>query len=263
MDIATIGGIILGFGLVVWGILSGGSSLGDFIDPGSVVIVIGGSIAAFAVSYPIAALLGFGKIAGNAFSTGSINVGEIIGKVIDLANVARREGLLALEEAVSDIQDEFLQKGVMLIVDGTDPELVKNILETEIDNLGDRHETNRNMFANLGSLFPAFGMVGTLIGLVAMLGNLSDPSSIGPSMAVALLTTFYGSLFANLIFNPMATKLEGKSKDEVLVKQVMIEGLLSIQAGENPRIIEEKLKAFLPPSMRKGIGTQEAEEKDG
>lgn len=263
MDIATIGGIILGFALVIWGILSGGSGIGDFIDSGSVIIVLGGTTAAFAVSYPVASLIGFGKIAGNAFSSGSINVGDIIGKVIDLANVARREGLLALEEAVSDIQDEFLQKGVMLIVDGTDPELVKNILETEIDNLGDRHESNRNMFNNLGSLFPAFGMIGTLIGLVAMLGRLTDPSSIGPSMAVALLTTFYGSLFANLICNPMATKLEGKSKNEVLVKQVMIEGLLSIQAGENPRIIEEKLKAFLPPSMRKSIGAPEVEEKNG
>lgn len=263
MDIATIGGLILGFALTVWGIVSGGSPIGDFIDTGSVIIVIGGSFAALFVSFPLSSVLTFGKVAGNTFSTSSINVGDIIKKVIELANVARREGLLALEEAVSDIKDEFLQKGVMLIVDGTDPELVKNILETEITNLEERHASNRGMFSALGSLFPAFGMVGTLIGLVAMLGNLSDPSSIGPSMAVALLTTFYGSLFSNLIFNPMATKLEGRSKNEILVKQVMIEGLLSIQAGENPRIIEEKLKAFLPPSMRKGIGTQETEEANG
>ena len=139
------------------------------------------------------------------------------------------------------------------------PELVQNILETEISYLQDRHSEGKSLFENLGTLCPAFGMVGTLIGLVAMLNNLDDPSSIGPAMAVALLTTFYGSLLANLIFNPIAVKLSVKSKEEVLVREVMIEGLLSIQAGENPRIIEEKLKAFLPPDVRKTIGTQEGE----
>ena len=151
----------------------------------------------------------------------------------------------------------------MLIVDGTDPELVKNILETEIDNLSERHAKSRSMVETLGSLSPAFGMVGTLIGLVAMLQNLSDPTSIGPAMAVALLTTFYGSLMANLIFVPMATKLGIKSNDEVLIRSVMVEGLLSIQAGENPRIIEEKLKVFLPPSVRSKVGTQEANTDNG
>ncbi|BEP29371.1 motility protein A [Helicovermis profundi] len=262
MDIATIGGLILGFVLIVWGILQG-SNIGAFIDVGSVIIVIGGAFAALFVSYPLPQVLTFGSVGSKSFQNAPFEVGKIIEKVIELANVARREGLLALEEAVSEIKDDFLQKGVMLIVDGTDPELVKNILETEVANIEDRHGTNKGMFENMGSLFPAFGMVGTLIGLVAMLQNLSDPSAIGPAMAVALLTTFYGSLFANLIFNPIATKLDYKSKNEMLVKQVMIEGLLSIQAGENPRIIEEKLKAFLPPKMRKSIGTQEAEENNG
>jgi chemotaxis protein MotA len=151
----------------------------------------------------------------------------------------------------------------MLIVDGTDPELVKSILETEIENLSERHAKNRSMLDTMGSLAPAFGMVGTLIGLVAMLQNLEDPSSIGPSMAVALLTTFYGSLIANLIMIPMAGKLSLKSNEEVLIRNVMVEGLLSIQAGENPRIIEEKLKVFLPPSVRKTVGTQEAKSDNG
>ncbi len=245
--------------LILWGILSGGSAVGDFIDTGSVLIVIGGGFAGTIVAFPLSSTTAFGKVLSKAMRPSDFKTNEIIGKVIDLANVARREGLLALEEAVNDIQDEFLQKGVMLIVDGTDPELVKNILETELSSLQDRHSAGKGYFDTLGSLMPAFGMIGTLIGLVAMLKNLSDPSSIGPAMAVALLTTFYGSLFANLIWIPLGQKLGVNSAEEQLIRQVMIEGLLSIQAGENPRIIEEKLKAFLPPSVRKTIGAQEGE----
>lgn len=259
MDLASIGGIVLGLVLIVWGILSGGSSLGQFIDTGSILIVVGGGFAGTIVAFPLSATTGFGKVLMKAIKPNSFKINEIIGKVIELANVARREGLLALEEAVSDIQDEFLQKGVMLIVDGTDPELVKNILETELSSLQDRHASGKGYFDTLGSLMPAFGMIGTLIGLVAMLSNLSDPSSIGPAMAVALLTTFYGSLFANLFWIPLAQKLGVNSAEEQLVKQIMLEGLLSIQAGENPRIIEEKLKAFLPPKDRKSVGTQDEE----
>ena len=259
MDLASIGGIVLGLVLIVWGIISGGSAIGSFIDTGSILIVIGGGFAGTMVAFPLSSTTSFGKVLMKAMKPNDFKTNEIIGKVIDLANVARREGLLALEEAVSDIQDEFLQKGVMLIVDGTDPELVKNILETELGSLQDRHSSGKGYFDTLGALMPAFGMIGTLIGLVAMLANLSDPSSIGPAMAVALLTTFYGSLFANLFWIPLGQKLGVNSAEEQLIRQVMIEGLLSIQAGENPRIIEEKLKAFLPPDVRKTVGTQEGE----
>lgn len=262
MDITTIIGIILGFVLVAWGIVSN-SDLSNYIDPPSLVIVLGGTIAGYLVAFPLKEVLNIGKVLSKTIKNNDFDVDQIITKIIELANVARREGLLALEEAVAEIKDDFLQKGVMLIVDGTDPELVKNIMETEVENLSDRHSKNRSMLETMGTLCPAFGMVGTLIGLVAMLQNLSDPSSIGPAMAVALLTTFYGSLFANLIFIPMAAKLNLKSNDEVLVRNVMIEGLLSIQAGENPRIIEEKLKVFLPPSVRGGVGTQEAKSDNG
>jgi len=256
LDIATIGGLVAGLALITWGILSG-SPLKSFIDVGSVIIVVGGTFAALFVTFPLSKVFTIGKVSGKAFKNADNNSGVIITKVIELANVARREGLLALEEAVDEVNDVFLKKGVMLIVDGTDPELVQNILETEISYLQDRHGEGKALFENLGTLAPAFGMVGTLIGLVAMLNNLDDPSSIGPAMAVALLTTFYGSLLANLIFNPLAVKLSIKSKDEVLIREIMIEGLLSIQAGENPRIIEEKLKAFLPPSMRSALGGDE------
>lgn len=263
MDIGLIGGIVAGLGLVLFGIISGGTPISSFIDPGSIMIVVGGGIAATFVQTPLSDMLGFGKIFGKAVKNPEFNTGQIIDKVIELANVARREGLLALEEAVDEVNDDFLKKGVMLIVDGTDPEMVKSILETELSNMMDRHKGGAAIFEALGSLMPAFGMIGTLVGLVAMLQNLSDPASIGPSMAVALLTTFYGSLFANLIWIPIGEKLKTKSGEEALLKQVMIEGLLSIQAGENPRIIEEKLKAFLSPSIRKTVGTQEEGEDNG
>jgi len=262
LDITTIIGIVLGFALVGWSILSG-SELKNYINAPSLVIVLGGMIAGWLVAFPLSDVVKFGKVLTKTIKNNEFDIDQIITKIIELANVARREGLLALEEAVSEIKDDFLQKGVMLIVDGTDPELVKNILETEIENLSERHARGKAQLEVMGSLCPAFGMVGTLVGLVAMLQNLSDPSSIGPSMAVALLTTFYGSLFANLIFIPMAGKLSLKSNEEILIRSVMIEGLLSIQAGENPRIIEEKLKVFLPPSVRKSVGTQEANTENG
>lgn len=261
MDIGLVAGIVAGLGLVLFGIVAGGAGIGDFIDPASILIVIGGGIAATFVQMPLSQMLGLAGVFQKALKNPEFNTGQIIDKVIELANVARREGLLALEEAVDEVNDEFLKKGVMLIVDGTDPEMVKSILETELSNMIDRHASGRETFEVLGSLMPAFGMIGTLVGLVAMLNALDDPSAIGPKMAVALLTTFYGSLFANLIWIPIAGKLKIKSNEEALVKQVMIEGLLSIQAGENPRIIEEKLKAFLSPTIRKSIGTQEEGEE--
>jgi chemotaxis protein MotA len=175
---------------------------------------------------------------------------NLIKSIIDLANVARKEGLLALEEAAQQLKDDFLQKGVLLIVDGTDPELVRNILETELSFIEDRHKSNQGMFEYMATAAPGFGMLGTLIGLINMLANLSDPSTVGPNMAVAIITTLYGSLIANVFCNPVVSKLKLRSSQESLMKEVMLEGMLSIQAGENPRIIEEKLKAFMSPKMR-------------
>lgn len=259
MDIATILGIIVGMGFVIGGILADGSVL-DFWDIASVLIVFGGTIASTLVAYPLKSVMEAVKIAGKAFKDQEEDPYEIIVQINGLANIARKEGLLALEEASEEIDEEFLKKGVMLIVDGTDPELVRNLLETELSFVEERHGTGQGIFEAMGSYAPAFGMVGTLIGLINMLKRLDDPSSIGPSMAVALITTFYGSLLANLVFIPIANKLKLKSREEILRKEIMVEGLLSIQAGENPRIIEEKLKAFLPPRARMGIqGKQEQE----
>ena len=174
----------------------------------------------------------------------------MIKKIIDLSNVARKEGLLALEEAAGDLDDAFLKKGILLVVDGTDPELVRAIMETEIISIESRHKGKIGFWQDLGSMGPAWGMIGTLIGLVNMLQALDDPSAIGPAMAVALLTTLYGSMIANWICAPTAAKLKSNSAAEIQIKEIMIEGLLSIQAGENPRVIEEKLKSFLAPKDR-------------
>ena len=252
MDIATILGLLLGIGFTVWGITSSGE-LSAFVDFGSIQIVLGGTLAATLLAYPLSSLKGVGKVFQKAFLHKEVSVNNIIVDIIELANVARKEGLLSLEEYGSKLDDEFLKKGIMLIVDGTDPELVRNILETELVFLEERHGEGQGMLEAMGAYAPAFGMIGTLIGLVNMLKDLDDPDTIGPSMAVALITTFYGSFLANVLFLPLAQKLKIRSKSEVLVKELMIEGLLSIQAGENPRIIEEKLKTFIPPEQRKGV----------
>ncbi|KXZ39774.1 chemotaxis protein MotA [Alkalithermobacter thermoalcaliphilus JW-YL-7 = DSM 7308] len=250
MDLGTLIGIASGFILIAIGILSNGSIL-TFLDPASMMIVMGGTIAATFVAYPLPKVLESGKIVKKAFQTRKGQSSDIIQSIIDLANKARKEGLLALEELANEMEDEFMKKGIVLIVDGTDPELVRNLLETELSFIEERHKVGQGLFETMGSFAPAFGMVGTLIGLINMLRKLDDPSTIGPAMAVALITTFYGSLLANLIFLPIANKLKVKSRDELLEKEIIVEGLLSIQAGENPRIIEEKLKAFLSPAMRK------------
>ena len=252
MDIATILGLLLGIGFTVWGITTSGE-LSAFWDIGSIQIVLGGTLAATLLAYPLSSLKGVGKVFQKAFLHKEVSVNNIIVDIIELANVARKEGLLSLEEYGSKLDDEFLKKGIMLIVDGTDPELVRNILETELVFLEERHGEGQGMLEAMGAYAPAFGMIGTLIGLVNMLKDLDDPDTIGPSMAVALITTFYGSFLANVLFLPLAQKLKIRSKSEVLVKELMIEGLLSIQAGENPRIIEEKLKTFIPPEQRKGV----------
>lgn len=244
---------------IAWGILADGG-IGSYLDFASFMIVIGGTVAATLVAYPMGKVFEAIKIASKGFANKEVEPEEIIGTIIGLANTARKEGLLALEEAAEEIEEEFLRKGVMLIVDGTDPELVRNLLETELAFIEERHGEGQGIFEAMGSFAPAFGMIGTLIGLINMLERLDDPSAIGPSMAVALVTTFYGSLLANLVFLPLANKLKLRSREEILRKEIMVEGLLSIQAGENPRIIEEKIKAFLPPKLRKELQQREGVE---
>lgn len=250
MDLATVIGIVLAFGLVVSGIMSG-SSLMIFVDVPSMLIVGGGTIGATLVNYPLPHVLGVLKVFKQAFLTRSQSPAQIITQFMEYANRARREGILALEPLLRDIKDDFLRKGLQLTVDGLEPQTIQEILQTEVSYLEDRHEAGANLLATMGSLAPALGMIGTVIGLVQMLQRMSDPSSIGPAMAVALITTFYGALLANLLFNPMSGKLKLRSKEEVLVREMIVEGVLSISKGENPRIIEEKLNSYLPPKERR------------
>lgn len=251
MDISTVIGLISGSIFIVVSIFWGGGNIGGFIDAASVFIVFGGVLASMLISYPMSKLLEGLKSAKFAFSKKEMDPTEVITQINELALAARKEGLLALEEIAQHMDDAFLQKGILLIVDGTDAELLRNILETEIVFVETRHKDNQKVWDLIAELGPAWGMIGTLIGLIIMLGDLADPSTLGPKMAVALITTFYGSMIANFIATPISNKLKLSSDDEILHKQVMVEGLLSIQAGENPRVIEEKLKAFLSPSTRK------------
>lgn len=251
-------GIISGLLLIVISISSSGSVL-SFIHIPSLMIVLGGTLAATLISFPLKRVLNSIKVAKNAFLNHKNDQSKLVSDILYLANIARREGLLVLEEAAEKIDNEFMKKGIMLVVDGTDPELVRNVLETELNFLEERHSEGQRVFEVMASLSPGFGMIGTLIGLVNMLKDLSDFEAVGPNMAVALITTFYGALFANLIFLPIVNKLKGRSKEELLNKEMILEGLLSIQAGENPRIIEEKLKTFISPEFREKSNSQESE----
>ena len=264
MDIASLIGIVLGAVMVVFGIVfdTSGidfSKMGSFIDIPSVIITIGGSFSGLIGSNTMSGFIGGLKNFGIAFKDPKFDHGATITKIIELSNVARKEGLLALEEVAQSLEDEFMKKGILLIVDGTEPELVRGIMETELVNMDDRHRSNAGFFETWAALGPAWGMIGTLIGLVNMLKNLSDASTIGPSMAVALLTTLYGSLIANWICTPVANKMKAQNAIEYQLKEIIIEGLLSIQAGENPRVIEEKLKSFLSPKAREAISTEGGE----
>ena len=265
MDLASILGLGIGFVLVIFGIVFDGSKFNfaaimNFLHVPSALITFGGAFFAILAGNTFPSYIAGLKSIGLAFKQPNIDIPGMIQKVIELSNVARKEGLLSLEEAAGEINDAFLRKGILLVVDGTDPELVRGIMETELLSMADRHKENISFWENLGSMGPAWGMIGTLIGLINMLQNMSDPSSIGPSMAVALITTLYGSMLANWICTPVSMKLKVNDGEEYRLKEIMLEGLLSIQAGENPRVIEEKLKSFLAPKDRT---SSEGGEADG
>ncbi len=266
MDLASILGLVLAFGLMIFGIVAedGFVAIKGFIDMNSVYITFGGSFATLlAMSPSIREFVNGLKSFALILKPMPSNEKETIESIISLSNVARKEGLLALEEAANSVEDEFMKKGVLLIVDGTDPELVRSIMETELMCVEDRHKSIISFWENLGTMGPAWGMIGTLIGLINMLLKLSDVSSVGPNMSVALVTTFYGSVLANWICAPVANKLKANNANEIMLKEVMVEGLLSIQAGENPRVIEEKLKSFLSPVKRNELGNAEGGEVNG
>ncbi len=250
MDLATILGIVSAFGLVVIAIVMGGG-LGLFINIPSLMIVVGGTLGATMINYPLKDVLRAVSIVKNAFFASNSAPEDIVKQFVDFGGKARREGILALESDVKNINDEFLGKGLQLSVDGLEPQAIENIMDTEVDYLRGRHFLGAEIFSTMGTFAPALGMIGTLIGLVQMLQSMDDPSSIGPAMAVALLTTFYGSVMANLVYMPLAGKLRTRSKEETLVKEMIIQGVISLTKGENPRILEQKMLAFMPPKERK------------
>ncbi len=267
MDLASIIGIVGCAAAVIYGIVSGDqgvAALRNFYDFQSILVTIVGSLMCMmTMSDSLGAFFNSLKSFGLILKVPKSNEGEVIHTIIDLANVARKEGLLQLEEAVADIDDDFLKKGIMLVVDGTDQELVTSILETDLSCIERRHNKIISFWDGLAAMGPAWGMIGTLIGLINMLKLLDDPSSIGPNMAVALITTMYGSLLANWIATPVATKLRAINAKEIMTKEVICEGILSIQAGENPRVIEEKLKSFLAPNLRDELLNEGGAEQGG
>lgn len=247
MDIATLIGILGGFGLIIATIFMGGNAAG-FVDPPSLVVVFGGTFASVFIMFPMSTVIGAFKVGMKAFFAKSLDPKAIIDQIVALAETARKESLVALEKATVD--DAFLKKGVILVADGSDDTLVRSVMEIEIDFMKKRHYQGQGVFKGMGTMAPAFGMIGTLIGLVNMLSNLSDPDAIGPAMAVALLTTFYGAVLANVMFLPIAKKLEERSLEEALYMEIMVEGVVAIQKGEHPSIVKEKLQAFLSPAKR-------------
>ena len=261
MDFATLAGILVSGILVISAILMGGSGAW-FISPPSMMIVAGGTMGATFLSYPLAQVLGVFKIVGNVFFHRAQSAENVINMMIDFGKLARKEGILSFESKLKDIDDPFFVKGLELAIDGVESNSIKNVLETEIAYVEERHSLGAEIFTSMGGYAPAVGMLGTIIGLVQMLMQMEDPSKIGAPMAVALLTTFYGTMLANLLFLPIAAKLKTRSKEEIFLKELVLEGIMSIQSGDNHRIIEQKLKAFLPRSQ-KILVSEESEEQKG
>jgi len=249
MDIATLIGIVVAFGMILYGIMIG-SPLKLFWDTPSAFMVFGGTLGVILINYPLRDVFGLFGVVRNAFFPNKYEPQHLIPTFVDFATKARREGILALEAAAAGLKDPFFRQGLELVIDGLEPQAIRDILESEIEHIEQRHRRGTDVLSSIGQFAPAIGMVGTLVGLVQMLQSMSDPSSIGPAMAVALMTTFYGAFLANLFALPMAGKLTARSVEETLLKGMIIEGIMSISAGDNPRVVERKLHAYLSPEMR-------------
>ncbi|MCW8877483.1 MAG: flagellar motor protein PomA [Kangiellaceae bacterium] len=247
MDIATLVGLLGAIAMVVMAMIIGGS-VGTFIDTPSILIVVVGTHFVIMMKYPLGDFLSAAGSGMKVLFFKSPNCDELIEKIVELADMARKSGLLALEGA--DIPDPFMKKGIGLLVDGHDGDVVRAILEKDMKMASTRHQSGSSVFRSMADVAPAMGMIGTLIGLVAMLSNMDDPKSIGPAMAVALLTTLYGAIMANMVGIPIADKLNVRDDEEKTSKALIIDGLLGIQAGQNPRVIEQVLHGYLAESKR-------------
>lgn len=253
MDLATVIGMVLAWGALIGSLLMEGGQVQSLVNLPAALLVFGGTIGASIASFRMNQITGLPSILRQAFTERLLDPGEVIALLVRLAERARREGMLSLEAEAARIEDEFLQRGLRLAVDGTDPELVRDILTTDIHFLQARHRTGESIFTTMGGFAPTLGIIGTVVGLIHMLANLSDPMKMGPLIAGAFIATLYGVSSANLIFLPIGNKLKARSAEESLVREIMLEGILSIQAGDNPRLVEEKLKAFLAPKLRETV----------
>jgi len=258
MDQASVIGLIGGMIVLVVSVLIAGASFGAFIDYPSLMVVFGGAFCATLVSFPLRNFLGIGSVTKKVFFNRPENVTELIQTIVELAQVARRDGLLALEAKQEEIKNPFMVLGIQMAVDGTRPEVIEDVLRTELEAVATRHRDGKAVLDQVGRMAPAFGMIGTLMGLIIMLGNLDDPDAIGPSMAVALITTLYGAIVSNMVFIPWADKLGFINRQELIAMEIVIRGIMGIQSGDNPRVIEQKLNTFVPPKYR-ATGKKESE----
>lgn len=250
MDIATLIGLIIGpLACIQFG-MGGFQNLKMFWDPHGIGLMVGGVSAAVLISFPLHVVLGAPKYLMIVIKDQKHSAKDLILEIVSLAEKARRDGILALESAMEGVHDQFLKKGIQLAVDGTDPELIRVILSEEMEATKERHKEARAVLVAANKYFPAWGMVGTLTGMVLLLGNLSDPDKIGPSMSIALTCTFYGAFISNYFLSPCADKLNVKNAEEMLVKTIILNGVMAIQQGDNPRIVQQKLEVYLPPNQR-------------
>ncbi len=259
MNIGLIIGLVAGFTVLMFAVLVAGGSLLMFFDLPAMLVTFGGGWSALMVAYPISALMKMPTYIRIAVFPPKLDHVELIITLVQFSEKSRREGLLSLEDDIEAIDDEFLKKALQLLVDGTDPELVKTILEVDIDQMAMRHDANKKIFDDFAGLAPSFGMIGTLMGLVLMLVNLNDRAMVGPYLAVAIITTFYGAVLAYLVLTPLAANLDTLTGEEVLYKSILVMGVLSIQAGDNPRVLKEKLASFLSPDMRLSLSDEKGE----
>ncbi len=250
MDIASVVGLILATGLIVGSMLMGSAPLTAYCDLPSVMVVIGGALAAALICFPLGSMLKSPKIGLKVILNKGFDRLALIKSIVALAETARRDGLLALEAKVAEIENPLVKTGIQMAVDGSTPEIVEEVLRTEVGAIAARHREGKAIMDQLGRFAPAYGMIGTLMGLIMMLADMSDPSGIGAGMAVALITTLYGAIAANVLFSPFAEKLGLLSKAEMMTYEIAIRGVMAIQSGESPRAIEQKLRTFLPPSQR-------------
>lgn len=261
MDLGTIIGLIAGIFCVVYSIYISGE-LDSYWSVASLFITLGGGICSTLIGFRLSDIINTIKVVARVFRDKTSRASEIIAMMVKLSEKTRREGLLSIENDLEEMEDPFIKQSLQLVVDGIESETIQDFMDTEIENMQGRHGRGIAVFNMMGALFPAWGMIGTLIGLINLLRTLEDPSQIGPSMSVALVTTFYGSIIANFICIPIAAKLKMKSDEEVHMKEMVAEAVISIQAGENPKMLEQKLRIYLSPKERLESEKKEKEEKE-